>query len=228
MKKNICKIDIHAHILPIDHGSKDNIEAEEMLKEAYECNVNKIVCSAHYYSENYDKTFDRIKKIAKSYNIQLYKGNEVMIYDLEDILNNKANRLGNTNYVLVELQRNNQISIKEVLEKLSMLIDSGYKVIMAHPELVGLSLKDVKKLKEIGIVIQVDAYSYYLKNQSFVSKLLKYDLIDVVASDIHYKNDGYLYLDQFYNYILDKYGYEKAYKLFYDNPRRILYGKGIL
>ena len=42
-------IDFHAHILPgLDDGIQTMEEAEEVLKEAKEAGVKKIICTTHY------------------------------------------------------------------------------------------------------------------------------------------------------------------------------------
>jgi protein-tyrosine phosphatase len=70
------------------------------------------------------------------------------------------------------------------------LTKKGYRVVLAHIERYGyLTIEDLYELKDIGVVLQVNASSLLGKGQWFHSlrakKYSKFKLIDVVASDSH-------------------------------------------
>ena len=55
-----------------------------------------------------------------------------------------------------------------------------------------------------------------------VKQLLKNDLVDFVASDLHFDRENYL--EKARTYIQKKYGKERAQKIFIDNAKKIIEG----
>ena len=105
----------------------------------------------------------------------------------------------------------------------------GYKVILAHPEFYKnyRSIDFIKKLRDLDIVVQVDATSLIkgadLPTYRFSHKLLKKSLVDVVASDYHdNQKRSYECFDKAYHTVRNKYGLETANDLFYENPKIIV------
>ncbi len=229
-------IDIHAHILfGIDHGSHSFKQTKDMLDEAKKNNITDIICTPHFKGINldYKKNFTKTKTYAKKIGINIYSGNELMLdHDLlDDIKENKIKTLNNSKYLLIEVKRNNKYSFKELCEYYQIIINLGYKVIIAHPELIKNTYKKTKELmtlKNMGIMFQTDAESYYtnFKYRSYINKLIKLDLLDFVASDIHYnKKNSYEYYNKFYHYLNKKYGKKYANKIYYYNPKKIIENK---
>ena len=80
-------IDIHAHILPIDDGSKDLETSLSMLKKSIEQGITAIILTPHYNKttrftiEQTKVCFEEFKQIVKQkgYDIDLYLGQELYI-----------------------------------------------------------------------------------------------------------------------------------------------------
>lgn len=231
------KIDIHCHIVPgVDDGATSIEQSLELLHKAKKIGINEIICTSHFSYDNelYNRQFEVVSRVAKGFGIKLYKGSEVMLNSstVSEIVNNRVVTLNNTKYVLVELKRNNQLSFSEICEYLEELKENGFKVILAHPEQTKKTFNKFEKLvrlKEMGILIQVDASSFYtsFNFKRRVKKLLKFNLISFVASDTHRTTGNYKYLDKFYNYIVKNHGEQLAETIFYTNPKKVIEGKDI-
>jgi len=231
-------IDIHSHIIfDVDDGSKTLKESIKYLEQAKKINLNKIICTPHICHGNREKVlkivnnFKILREEAKKLNIDLYLGNEIMLSDetLDLLKQKKITSLKQTKYLLVEFKRNERRNIDDIINILEELVDNGYKVILAHPEsyINYRNLNYIKKIKEAGIMLQMDATNI-LFNQSdyqtrkFAKKLIDERLIDIVASDCHCtKKRDYLSLKKAYKKIsrTDKY-YAKI--IFCDNPKYII------
>jgi len=234
------KIDIHSHLLyGVDDGSKILEDSLEALKVIKAINITDIVCTPHFFDfENHDvrkekENFENLKKIFQKENINLHLGNEIALTaDTLIYLQNKCvNTLGNTKYILVDLGRKTNKDKYYIYQQFENLIDNGYNVILAHPELYEnyRDIEFITQLKELGVIMQLDSESilkHGIKNRKvykYSKKLLKKKLIDVVASDYHdnikrnYKN-----FEKAYKYILKKYKYEYTNRIFYLNPKRII------
>lgn len=234
-------VDIHSHLIfDIDDGSKNIEESIKYLKQAKKIGLNKVVCTPHI--KNGDKTrtlkiienFKQLRSIASKLDITLYLGNEIMMSDntLNYLENKKIIGINRTKNVLIEYKRDENKNIDYIISQLEELIENGYQVILAHPELYinYRNIETIKKIKESGILLQMDATSI-LKNKTnrktykFSKKLLKERLIDIVASDTHCtKKRDYLALKKAYKKVSKKYGPRYANIIFYDNPLEMING----
>ena len=237
MTNNI--VDIHSHLIyGVDDGAKtleDSIKALELLEKL---GIKKVICTPHIchgetnhiikIKENYLK----IRELAKQKNIELYLGTEILITSetTQLLLRKRLRSLNGSKYVLVEFKRSEHMEEEKAISLLEDIIDIGFKPILAHPELYVnyRNIKFIKKLKEIGVLLQLDASSILrnktkLKIYNYSKKLLKLHYIDIVASDNHSnKNRNYNVLPQAYKYISKKYGKEYAELLFCINPKEVL------
>lgn len=208
-------IDIHSHIIfSVDDGSKSLEQSIQYLKEAKKIGVNKVVCTPHISHDNKEKAlkivknFKELKEEAKKYNIDLYLGNEIMIKDntIDLLKNKKLTTLNNSKYVLVELKRSENRSFDNVVSILTDFVDQGYFPILAHPEFYVnyRNINNYRKLKENGILLQIDSTSLLFtrssrKTRKFAKKLLHERLVDFVATDSHCtKKRDYLSLKKAY------------------------------
>lgn len=194
-------IDTHSHIIfDVDDGSKTLEQSIKYLEELKEIGLNKVVCTPHvcHYKEEkaskIEENFKILDEEAKKLGIILYLGNEILYTDkaLRYLKEKKFNTINNTNYILVEFKRTESTSIDSIINCLEELIDNGYHVILAHPELYihYRNIEYVKKIKELGVMLQLDAKNLYRfktshKTYKFAKKLIKERLIDLVASDSH-------------------------------------------
>lgn len=228
------KIDIHSHLLPgIDDGCKDINESLKALDEAKKAGIKNIICTPHincYHLQDKEKIsslYSDLKKEATKREITLFLGNEVLLTNdmIDHLKQNMAFSLGDTKYLLVEFKRNENMPFENLLSLLDEVTDLGYQIILAHPEYYKnyRSIDKMYLLKEQGILLQLDATSVFRKYHSrqvvqFTKKLLKENLVDFIASDIHQtKERNYNNYLKAYRKISRKYGKNKTNRLFENN-----------
>lgn len=232
-------IDIHTHLLfDVDDGSKSLEQSIQYLKEIKKIGMNKVVCTPHIKFGTREKAlkivnnFKILREEAKKYDIELFLGNEIM-YSNEtvELLNQKKiTTIQHTKYVLVEFKRNENMAFDQVLSFLEGLVENGYYPILAHPELY-IYYRDIdkmKKIKETGTMLQIDATSLFQKTSNykikkFTKKLFSERLVDIVASDSHCtKQRNFKILKKAYQYSKRKYGKKYTNIIFCENPSEIL------
>lgn len=232
-------IDIHCHIIPcVDDGSKNFETSLFYLKQAQKKGIKRIICTPHIVDCNIDRinliknNFLQLKDAALKYEIELYLGTEIMLTfnTLELFKKNKMRSLNGSKYILVEVKRNEKMDVEDLIYYIEELKLLGYIPILAHPELYKYyrSIDTMKRIKEMGILLQMDCTSVLRKTSSknvykFSKKLLKEKLIDFVASDSHCTNKrNFKSYKKAYNKIKRKYGKIYANTLFKENPSVIL------
>lgn len=230
-------IDLHSHILyGIDDGSKTIEQSKKELDLAFKIGMKAIVCTPHMcYGHHFKinkviEKYNILKEYANDLGIKLYLGNEIL-YNSETVIrlrNKKIIPINGTRYVLLEFKRTENKSFEEIISNIEDIMDEGYKVILAHPEfnIYYRKIEYVKRLKQEGVLLQMDASSVFRKNKKaykFSKKLLKMGLIDIVSSDTHCtKKRSIMIYKKAYHKIVKKYGLNYAEQLFYKNPLMIL------
>lgn len=200
-------IDLHSHIIyGVDDGSKTIDESLEMLKKASDGGVTDIVLTPHYIKDSiYNaNNKDKAKKIKELVNelkrnkidINIYLGNEIYIDEeiIELLKNDEVCTINDSKYLLMELPFNHKSFILE--EVLYRLKEKGLVPIIAHPERYMVYYNDFEffeNLLEKGCLFQANIgslYGYYgSKSKKMLIKMLKYDIIHFLGSDIHHSSD---------------------------------------
>ena len=229
-------IDIHTHILyDVDDGSKSLEQSLKYLEEAKKIGMNNVVITPHIKNkfeslDKINKNFNNLKNHASNMGVNLYLGNEIMYSSsMLDLLDSKKIlTLNNTKYIMVEFKRYENMPFDNIVAIFENIISRGYKPILCHPELYinYRKLSYVKKLKEIGVLMQVDSTSiikrFGHKVYRFSKKLLKNYLVDVVASDTHCtKKRDIASLLKAYKKVA-KMDLEYADIIFHTNPKTII------
>ena len=195
-------IDIHTHILPaVDDGAKSFEDSLKMIQLEIENGVDTIILTPHYFknelnAQNKDLIFAQYEKLlekTKDLNIKLILGSEIYYSDeiMDELISNKIITLGNSKYLLIEFSLYNEYyNIPDVFLDIMAL---GYKVIFAHPErYVYLSVNQIKKISELGCLIQINTSSilgdFGRKIQKKAFKLIKNKSVNFIASDAHSLN----------------------------------------
>ncbi len=189
-------IDIHTHILPdVDDGSKDLETSIKLIEIEIEQGVTDIVLTPHVQSrvtratkEEQIKRFEILKSevFNKGLNINLHLAAEIHYRSHLDT-NYDLYAFGKKNYVLLEFPTRIETPIEDICYDVMHL---GYQVIVAHVERYQyLEISDIIKIKKTGAMIQVNASSILNLDKNVLKKtvrnLIKYKLIDVVATDTH-------------------------------------------
>ncbi|SER47137.1 CpsB/CapC family capsule biosynthesis tyrosine phosphatase [Lachnobacterium bovis] len=236
-------IDIHSHILPgVDDGARNLEMAEKMIEMALEDGIIGLVLTPHIKAPRYllpeeeiVSKFEELKEIVRSKypQMHLYLGGEFYFYS--SILEESPHiirTINKTDYVLVEFSP--MISYDEMLRAFQKLKACGYDVILAHVERYEVLRKDLEKVEHVkgmGVLIQMNANTIYKPNdrehKKFMKKVLKEELIDLVATDAHDLNDRKPNLSKAANYVVKKIGMDYAQDIFMENQLRILQGKRI-
>ena len=195
-------IDIHTHIIPfVDDGSSSLEDSLAMVKHEISIGVDTIICTPHHIKHRYEKSVEEIKKNflllkqeveKQNLPVKLLLGQEICYTHREDILSflneGKLLTLNNTKYVLLEFSFTREPEdITDIIYNFSI---KGYKVIVAHVERYDwITIDKVINLKNEGALIQVNSGSIMGQTtgheKRFVKKLLKRNLVDIVASDVH-------------------------------------------
>ena len=195
-------IDIHTHIIPfVDDGSSSLEDSLAMVKHEISIGVDTIICTPHHIFHRYEKSIEDIKKNfnllkeeveKQNLPIKLLLGQEICYTHREDILSflneGKLLTLNNSKYVLLEFSfAREPEDITDIVYNFSI---KGYKVIIAHVERYEwINMDKVISLKNEGALIQVNSGAIVGlttgKEKRFAKKLLKNNLVDIVASDIH-------------------------------------------
>jgi protein-tyrosine phosphatase len=83
-----------------------------------------------------------------------------------------------------------------------------------------------KKLIDMGAVIQINADSVLgldgIFKKQFCKKLLKYQLVNIIASNAHGCKERASHMSQCYEYVQKKYDKDYAEQLFYNNPNELI------
>ena len=239
-------IDIHSHILyGIDDGSKSLEESINIIKEHIKMGFTDIVVTPHYIenskyeTNNIDKEniLNELKEELKKQNIKinLYLGNEVFVNNnLEELIKKQEiSTINNSKYLLIEFPMNEKPNdINNIIYELKI---KGIIPIIAHPERYDYVEKNpnlVLEWIEEGALLQSNYGSiigvYGSGPQKTIKKLLKKDLIDFLAKDIHYPNNKiYLNMDKIRKKIKKIISEERFIELANTNPKRIIENKEI-
>lgn len=233
-------IDIHAHILPgIDDGAKDIFDTLEMAQLAVESGVQAIVATPHcnipgmfnnFFADEYIKIFEGAVRVLKDERIplELYPGMEVFgTYDLPDLLvNKKIMPINQSRYVLIEFSFDEDPAfVSDVLRRVK---DVGARPVVAHAEryeFVQDNPQLVYEWRKSGYQIQANKGSFLGRFGSTAEKtvyrLLRHNLITVVASDAHSPRRRTPYMWDAYERVEEFTSRKYAELLFKENPARI-------
>lgn len=194
--------DIHCHILfGVDDGPQDIEESIEMLREAEHDGIENIILTPHFRHEMFeydlarvDGNFTALKERIQKENIKIniFLGCEYHINSLivQDIKSGRVHTLNDSKYVLIEFS--SVSTERDFRDYTYQLVSRGYIPIIAHAERYEALQKNISlcdELKDKGALIQVNAASILgedgFKIKRTARKMLKYDVIDFIASDAH-------------------------------------------
>ncbi|WP_437372261.1 tyrosine-protein phosphatase [Maribacter litoralis] len=195
-------IDIHNHILPgIDDGAKTVEDSIELIKGFNEFGVKDFICTPHIMENYYPNTpttiqssLSLLKNALKMNNLEhinIDAAAEHMIDSgFESILSENNVMPLSKNYLLIEMSYlQASINFDSAVQKIK---SSGLFPIFAHPErylYFHHNKNNYHLFKSNGLLMQLNLLSlsdYYGSEVQKVAKwLLKNNLIDFAASDVH-------------------------------------------
>lgn len=227
-------IDIHCHALPfVDDGSENYEQTLSMLKEEIKQGVKGVILTPHYRRHSFAESDETVRSVftelckkveQEGLQIQLYLGREITVYKgIAEIMDKgEFISMANGRFVLLEFPYEKDTDIEEICYRVRL---SGYLPIVAHVERYSYfrSVEAVKRLRASGVVVQVNATSVaqksYGEENRFVKDLLKKKLVDVVASDYHYKRENFM--AQAYAKVKSWCGEDYAKLVFCQNPNYV-------
>lgn len=228
--------DIHCHLLPdIDDGPDTIEEAKNLLRDMRAQGVWRIIVTPHYRPEMFEapvekiqRYFNRMQKIAASGGILLYLGCEHYRYPeiTEVLLEQNHLTMNYTEYVLIEFMPYD--TFQTIRNYVHSLCSCGFKPIIAHVERYDCcwNIECLEELIEVGASLQINAGSILGKSgakvKRFCIKLMKADMVDFIASDTHNRTSRKPNLGKCADYVEKKFGKEYAYKVFVQNPEKII------
>ena len=231
-------VDIHCHILPyVDDGALRTQESDELLEAQAEQGVSTICVTPHLrrgmFETPDDKVvlqFERLKERAQAKGLQvtLFLSREYHCDSifLERLKENSVWPLGNGRYLLSEFSYG--APIEDIHFFIETIKDSGYTPLIAHVERCYnlQTTEQIAELTEMGARLQMNASSILgregRQRASWCKKLLKAQLIHVVASDAHDQVERPVELAECAAHLERKYGAAYAQALLHQNPLNIL------
>lgn len=191
-------LDLHTHILPgVDDGSRSLKESEKMLKLARAAGVSEIVATPHLhdggheYMQRIRKAFALMNLRARSYDIDMYLGYEIMYDKLKgkDVEQYCFRWHKPVKAMLLEF-RNTYPQDADMF--LCACVDRGITPIIAHPERYKFIQDDINiasYLRGYGCLLQVDAGAlvapFYSRERQTASALIDAGWVDSICSDAH-------------------------------------------
>jgi Capsular polysaccharide biosynthesis protein len=220
-------IDLHCHILPsVDDGANSIEESILMANKAIEQGITHLLCSPHHMNGrfvNYPNTIiEKVRELQaeiqkEGLDLTLLSGQEVRLTSSlpESINNNEVLFIDDNKYFLVEFPASGiPVYAKQVLWNLTR---DGYCPILVHPERNIIFRNDPNELidyLDMGILTQVTAPSitgvFGKSIQKTARKMLKHNMVHMVASDAHGLKNRDFYLKEAYQEILKVCGADRV------------------
>ncbi len=190
--------DIHCHILPgIDDGAGSVQESYRLLEMEAEDNVKHIVFSPHFNAEKISvsdflikrkNALDQIREKVNSLGIIHMEWAEIRI--TENLLEIPYEKLcmNNSDCLLLEFPfYQYPVWAEPIIDE---ILADGFVPVLAHveryPYLMDTGL--LRRYVEKGCLSQINAETV-INNPKLVKKLVKENLVDVIASDAHHVNN---------------------------------------
>ncbi len=199
-------IDIHAHILPgLDDGPEELSQAVKMCRIAEGDGIQTIVATPHtlngVYLNEKERILKEIRTLRQSLDsegirIDILPGTDTHVHPelLNHITRGHVMTLNDTGkYIMLEFP--DYFVFPQIKEFLNLLISKGIIPIISHPERNKQILRKIGLLREmiaLGALSQVTAMSitggFGRGVKRAAEKMIKENLIQVIASDSHSPN----------------------------------------
>ena len=226
-------IDIHCHILhDIDDGPPSQEKAIEMLRAARADGIDTIIATPHFSPAVAPVISSRRGELsghAQQCGIRLLAGCEYTLSDFNSELDKTIMPLGETSFVLVDL---NSYAIPQFMEQLAFKAGlKGFRMILVHPEKL-LSSQNLPKMLELhlhGIFFQVNAASINGRSgplpRRTAEKMIAAGICDYIASDAHNIESRPFEMQQAKSRVTALFGNDAAGTIFELNPQLLLQNK---
>ena len=189
-------IDLHSHIIPIDHGCQSIDDSHAQLELMSAAGTEIAVATPHFYPHVHkidgfikkrDLAIEEIASDAPKSAPRLCLGAEVLLCEgMEDMAELDKLCIRGTKVLLVELPMH---TLKDGhIDTVEALMQNGYTVLLAHIDrYFDVCEEDVKTLLSLGALAQINADALF--HRQTLKKLRKYleftDRISALGSDMH-------------------------------------------
>lgn len=219
-------LDLHCHILPgIDDGAQTLEDSLAMAEKAISQGITHLMCTPHHnngkYSNPANQVIEQVARLQqeldqRNLNLTLLEGQEVRITGtlLEDIAKGEIlfTDLDDT-YILIEFPTGEVPAYTEQL--FFQLLSQGHTPVIVHPERNAIFRKNPNELipfLEMGVLTQLTAPSivgiFGKDIQKTAKKMLKHNMLYMVASDAHNLRQRSFYMKEAYEEIRKECGSE--------------------
>jgi tyrosine-protein phosphatase YwqE len=202
-QNSLVYTDIHSHLIPsIDDGAKDLERSIELILSLKEMNYKKLITTPHVSdmfpnsSRQICDGFEILKAelLKREIDIEIEVAAEYYADEhFKELLKERdILTFGKEKYLLFELS---YFTLPHDLESLIYDIKlAGYTPVLAHPERYVYfhdSLEEYKKLKEMGVLFQINLTSmsnyYSLAITKMVKELIMQGFVDFIGTDVHHR-----------------------------------------
>lgn len=235
-------VDIHGHYLPgIDDGAKDLDMSLEMLRDAVDQGISRLIMTPHYWPGVFDQerakvraVFDQLREAVRAEKIpvKLALAGEVRLCDenMKAIDSRKIPFIGRWNMrpaLLLELP--DGWIPPGTLEYCEQIVRNGLQPVIAHPERIKTVMTDPEQIEPFvraGCLLQLTAASLVGRFGSGAERaswaILESGWASFVASDAHNLRSRPPCNGDAADLVAHRFGEDMAWKLFRDNPQRLL------
>jgi protein-tyrosine phosphatase len=235
-------IDIHSHLLAgWDDGAESWDVALEMLRQGEADGIKEVICTPHILSRGDIERESQVLSLYKTLlqkaraaglTMKIHIGSELYIQPDLSLDRHIATLAQNGRYFLVEFSMG---MIPDFVAKRFFELMTEDKIpIIAHPErYAGILNKPQKAFDfvEKGALLQINAGSvlgiFGGKVKIITRQLMDADVVHFIATDAHDLDKRPLKLRDAYEAVASGWGEERAHRLFYENPRRVIRGEYI-
>lgn len=213
---SVLGTDLHSHLIPgIDDGSPDVETSLELIHDLWQMGFTKVITTPHVMSDYYPNSSTTIRAgldtmraalATAGIPVELYGSAEYHADENFDRLIQEGDLLALPgNKILFELSFYG--ASPSIEHTIFMLRTKGYRPILAHPERYKYfhgKIEALHRFKDMGCELQVNLLSlsghYGDDVKKWAEKLLKENMVDYLATDMHHKRHAIL---------LDKLRHEK-------------------
>ena len=196
-KKQWPVVDLHSHVLPgMDDGSPDVGTTESMLRALRAQGAGVVCATSHYYAwqetlpaflERRQQAMERIA--GREQGLTILPGAETAFFrGISDFPELDRLCLPQTNTLLLEMPFSDWTE-GQVEEVISLSLDRGFQVVLAHPERFLFSRKNKKaleKLSELPLYFQINADALVRwRTRSNALMLMEWAQCALLGSDCH-------------------------------------------
>lgn len=235
-------IDIHSHILPgVDDGAQNMETALRLIRDAAAGGTREIILTPHcapsygffnYDAEMLDMHFQSLCRAVyerERIPVRLHPGMEVLYEGRQEMLSRAGEyfSLCGSRYLLLEYYFDTDAY--SFLEGIETAGECGYIPIVAHPERYECVQEDAGLAAEgrrRGALFQINKGSLAGRHGDLAleagERMLVRDEADFIASDAHHPLRRGSSLANVSAYVRARFGEERAWRLFEENPYRVV------